>query len=265
VARILITGSAQGLGRAAATSLLDDGHQVVVHARGTHRAPSLTDLVDRGAVVVVGDLASTQQTHELADQVNQLGRMDTIIHNAGIYRDPDRHPTPEGHPRTLTVNTLAPYLLTGLIHRPDRLIYLTSDMHTSGGDSLNDLDWTSRRWNGTQAYCDSKLFVTALALAVAHRWPDVISHAVDPGWVPTRMGGPSATDDLEQGHLTQTWLAVDNSPDATRSGQVWHHHRPAPTAPVASSSDFQDRLLKQLAAMTGTELTNRHGENRPTP
>jgi NAD(P)-dependent dehydrogenase (short-subunit alcohol dehydrogenase family) len=254
VARILITGSAQGLGRAAATTLLDDGHQVVVHARDTNRTAVLADLVDRGADLVVGDLASAQQTRDLADQVNQLGRMDAVIHNAGVYGDRERYPSPEGHPRVLAVNTLAAYLLTGIIERPDRLIYLTSDMHVSGDDSLHDLDWSTRRWNGTQAYCDSKLFITAIALALARRWPDTVSHAVDPGWVPTRMGGPSASDDLEQGHLTQTWLAVSHSPDATRSGQVWHHRRPAPIAAAARDSNFQDRLLTHLAEMTGCHL-----------
>jgi NAD(P)-dependent dehydrogenase (short-subunit alcohol dehydrogenase family) len=194
MSRIVITGSAQGLGRNAATSLLDDGHHVVVHARSHQRAADLSDLTDRGATVVVGNLASLEQTRSVADQVNRLGRMDAVIHNAGVYGDTGRHPSPEGHPRVLTVNTLAPYLLTGLIRRPDRLIHLTSDMHTNGDASLEDLAWSSRRWDGTQAYCDSKLFVTALALAVARRWPDVISHAVDPGWVPTRMGGPGASD-----------------------------------------------------------------------
>ena len=169
--------------------------------------------------------------------------MDAVIHNAGVYGDRDRHPSPEGHPRMLTVNTLAPYLLTGLIERPDRLIYLTSDMHVSGDDSLHDLDWSSRRWNGTQAYCDSKLFVTALALAVARRWPDVISHAVDPGWVPTRMGGPSASDDLEQGHLTQTWLATTDDPEAMRSAARCGNtadqprSRPPPRTIAASRTD----------------------------
>jgi NAD(P)-dependent dehydrogenase (short-subunit alcohol dehydrogenase family) len=108
VARILITGATQGLGRAAATTLLADGHQVVVHARDTHRAAALTDLVDRGAALVVGDLANAAQTRHLADQVNQLGRMDAVIHNAGVYGDRDRNPSPEGHPRVLAVNTLAP-------------------------------------------------------------------------------------------------------------------------------------------------------------
>ena len=254
MARILITGSAQGLGKAAAVQLLDQGHDVVAHARDHHRAAALSDLTRRGATVVVGDLASQEQTRSLADQVNQLGRMGAIIHNAGVYGDNQRTPGPEGHPRVLAVNTLAPYLLTGLIKTPARLIYLTSDMHVSGDDSLHDLAWTARRWNGAQAYCDSKLFVTALALAVARRWPAAISNAVDPGWVPTRMGGPSATDDLEHGHLTQTWLATSDEPQAKRTGQVWHHHRTAPVAPPAQDPDFQDRLLNQLARLTGYEL-----------
>ena len=233
MARILVTGSAQGLGRSAAADLVDQGHQVVVHVRDPDRSAAVADLAQRGAAVVVGDLASREQTRRLADQVNELGRMDAIIHNAGVYADSHRHPGPEGHPRTLAVNTLAPYLLTGLIERPDRLIYLTSGMHRSGDDSLGDLDWSSRGWNGIQAYCDSKLFVTTLALAIARRWPDVTSNAVDPGWVPTRMGGPGAPDDLEEGHLTQVRLAVGNDPIAQRSGQVLHHQRTARAAPAA--------------------------------
>jgi len=254
MSRILVTGSAQGLGRNAATALLDDGHQVVVHARSHHRAADLSDLAARGAAVVVGNLADLKQTRSVADQVNRLGRMDAVIHNAGVYGDTGRHPNLEDHPRVMTVNVFAPYLLTGLIQRPDRLIYLTSDMHASGDDSLHDLTWSSRWWNGTQAYCDSKLFITALALAVARRWPDVISHAVDPGWVPTRMGGPAASDDLEQGHLTQTWLATTDDPEALRSGQVWKHRRPTAVAAAAQDAAFQDRLLDQLAGLTSYQI-----------
>ena len=206
--------------------------------------------------MVIGDLASGEETRRLADQVNELGRMDAIIHNAGVYADSERHASPEGHPRTLAVNTLAPYLLTGLIERPDRLIYVTSGMHRSGDDSLRDLDWTTRPWNGIQAYCDSKLFVTALALAVARSWPDVTTNAVDPGWVPTRMGGAGAPDDLLQGHLTQVRLAVSNEPQAHRSGQVLHHQRTARAATAAHDITFQDRLLHRLAELTEGEVLN---------
>src|SRR4051812_28718095 len=203
-----------------------------MHARNQDRATALTALSALGADVVVGDLASRQQTRELADQVNQLGRMDAVVHNAGVYAEEQRFPTAEGHPRVLAVNVLAPYLLTTLIHRPDRLIYLTSDMQAGGNATLTDLDWTTRSWNGVQAYRDSKLFLTTLAFAVARYWPEVRSNAVDPGWVRTRMGGPQAPDDLELGYLTQVWLATSDEPGAATSGRYWHHQQrlEAPTA-----------------------------------
>jgi len=158
-----------------------------IRSRG--RASALDDLAARSAGVVVGDLASAVDTRRVADQVNAVGRMDAVIHNAGVYSTTDRAPTPEGHATILAVNTFAPYLLTSLIERPRRLVYLSSGMHRSAAASLRDIDWTERRWNSTAAYSESKLYVTALAFAVARRWPDVLSNAVDPGWVPTKMGG----------------------------------------------------------------------------
>jgi NAD(P)-dependent dehydrogenase (short-subunit alcohol dehydrogenase family) len=82
-------------------------------------------------------------------------------------------------------------MLTASIEGPSRLVYLSSDMHRSGDTSLRDIDWTERRWNGVQAYCDSKVFITTLALAVARRWPDRLVNAVDPGWVPPEWAGPA--------------------------------------------------------------------------
>jgi NAD(P)-dependent dehydrogenase (short-subunit alcohol dehydrogenase family) len=254
VARIFITGSADGLGRAAARSLLDEGHELLLHARSPERADALADLAARGAGIVVGDLSSAAETRGLARQVNDFGRMDAVIHNAGVYLEPARAPTAEGHARTLAVNTLAPYLLTALIHRPDRLIYLSSGMHRAGGDSLDDIDWAQRRWNSGQAYAESKLHVATLALAVARRWPEVQSHAVDPGWVPTKMGGAGAPDDLAMGHLTQTWLATSNDPAATVSGGYWYHRKRRAPAPAALDQGFQDRLVDRLAELTGVEL-----------
>ena len=236
-------------------SLLDDGHEVVLHARNRSRAASIDDLADGAAGVVIGDLASAEQTHEVADQVNTVGRMDAVIHNAGIYIDPQRVATPEGHARTLAVNVLAPYLLTAEIQRPARMIYVSSDMHHSGNVSLHDIDWTSRQWNGVQAYSDSKLLVAALAFTVSRRWPDIPANVVDPGWVPTRMGGPSAPDDLELGHTTQVWLATGDEPDATTSGGYWHHRRRQAPAPAVSDVEFQDALLEELSRFTGVPLS----------
>jgi NAD(P)-dependent dehydrogenase (short-subunit alcohol dehydrogenase family) len=254
MARVLITGSTTGLGEAAARQLLDEGHGVVLHARNKDRARSMDNLAERAAGLVLGDLASVAETRFVADQANSLGGIDAVIHNAGIYVDAQRIATPEGHARTLAVNVLAPYLLTAWIERPSKLSYISSGMHRSGDSSLRDIDWTARRWSGVQAYCDSKLFVTTLAFALVRRWPDVYVNVVDPGWVPTRMGGPGAPDDLELGHLTQTWLAVSDDPEAATSGGYWHHQRRYAPATATRDEHFQDALVDELHRLTDVHL-----------
>jgi NAD(P)-dependent dehydrogenase (short-subunit alcohol dehydrogenase family) len=254
VPRIFITGSTDGLGRAAAGALMGDGHDVVLHARSRERAAALSDLAADAAGVVIGDLASAAETRGLADQVNQIGRMDAVIHNAAVFLEPSRATTADGHAKTLAVNTLAPYLLTALIGRPDRLIYLSSGLHHAAAGSLRDIDWTSRSWNAAQAYSESKLHLTALALTLARAWPDVLSNAVDPGWVPTKMGGAAATGDLQMGYLTQTWLAVSNDAAATVSGGYWYHRQRQAPAPQARDPAFQDQLMDRLADLTGVTL-----------
>jgi NAD(P)-dependent dehydrogenase (short-subunit alcohol dehydrogenase family) len=241
MARVFITGSADGLGRLTAQTLLDDGHEVVVHVRSSDRLEAVRNLVDRGAAVVVGDLADLEQIRGIARDVNRLGRMDAVIHNAGVYTGPP----------VLPVNSVAPYLLTALIDRPQRLVYLSSSAHYNGRPSLDGVDWNGRR---TGSYADSKLFVTTLAAAVARLWPDVFSNAVDPGWVPTRMGGPGAPDDLRLGHLTQEWLATSDDPDARTSGGYWHHQRPIEPHPAVHDPQFQDQLLDELARFTAARL-----------
>jgi NAD(P)-dependent dehydrogenase (short-subunit alcohol dehydrogenase family) len=243
MARIFITGSADGLGRAAAQNLLSDGHEVIVHARTAERLAAVNDLIDRGASAVVGDLAELNQTRAVADQVNQLARLDAVIHNAGIYSGP----------HILPVNVVAPYLLTALIHRPQRLVYLSSDSHYGGRADLAGMDWSGQRKTGS--YSDSKLFVTTLAVAIARIWPDVYSNAVDPGWVPTKMGGPGAPDDLRLGHLTQEWLATSDEAEAHSSGGYWFHQRLRTPHPAVRNTLFQDKLLAALARFTAAPLT----------
>ncbi len=178
----------------------------------------------------------------MADQVNRLGRMDAVIHNAGVL----------GGAQVLPVNVVAPYLLTALIDRPERLIYLSSGMHRGGRASLAGMDWSGDRTTGS--YSDSKLFVTAIAVAVAQRWMDTFSNAVDPGWVPTKMGGAGAPDDLRLGHLTQEWLATSDDPEARTSGGYWYHQRRRDPASSVYDERFQDDLLEDLARFTGARL-----------
>lgn len=242
MAHVFITGSADGLGRAAAQTLLEHGHDVVVHARNTNRLTAVRELQDQGAEAVIGDLSDLEETRGLADKVNRLGPMDAVIHNAGVLAGP----------QVLPVNVVAPYLLTALIHRPKRLVYLSSGMHRGGRASLSGMDWSGDRATGS--YSDSKLFVTTLAIAVARIWTDVFSNAVDPGWVPTKMGGSGAPDDLRLGHLTQEWLATSDDPEARTSGGYWHHHRRVDPAPGVHDESFQDELIGDLARFTVTRL-----------
>jgi NAD(P)-dependent dehydrogenase (short-subunit alcohol dehydrogenase family) len=248
--RVLITGSTAGLGAAAARQLLDDGHEVVLHARTQDRAADVSALARQATGVVIGDLADVDGVRRIADGANTIGEIDAVIHNAGVYAEAERFGTREGHARTLAVNVLAPYLLTVWVEGPARLIYITSGMHRQGDRSLRDIDWAARRWSGVQAYCDSKLFVTALAFAVARRRPAVHAHAADPGWVPTRMGGPGAPDDLELGHRTQTWLAVADDPAATGEPGYWYHERRQAPAAATLDERFQDGLLDALHRIT---------------
>jgi NAD(P)-dependent dehydrogenase (short-subunit alcohol dehydrogenase family) len=262
MARIFITGSTDGLGLASARTLLNEGHEVLLHARSRERAAALDELAPQASGIMIGDLSSAAETRDLARQVNGRGRMDAIIHNAGVYLSPKRVATPEGHSRTLAVNVLAPYLLTALIEPPGRLIYLSSGMHLGAGGNLRDIDWTERRWNASAAYSESKLYVSALSAAVARHWPTVLSNSVDPGWVPTKMGGPGAPDDLAMGHETQSWLAVSNDPAALVSGKYFHHRRQRKPAPEVSDTDFQDSLAVRLADLTGIGLFSSNLTNR---
>jgi NAD(P)-dependent dehydrogenase (short-subunit alcohol dehydrogenase family) len=254
MAHVFITGSTDGLGRAAARRLIDDGHKVVLHARSRDRASALADLAPRAAGVAFGDLADASETRGIADEVNAFGRMDAVIHNAGVYNERSRGSTPQGHAVTLAVNTLAPYMLTALIARPQRLIYLSSGLHRGGEGSLDDIDWTRRRWDPGRAYAESKLYVVALAFALARLWPGVFSNAVDPGWARTRMGGPGASVDIDTGQRTQSWLAVSEDPAAQVSGRYWHDLRQEAPARQATQAAFQDELLARLEDMTGVAL-----------
>jgi NAD(P)-dependent dehydrogenase (short-subunit alcohol dehydrogenase family) len=255
MARVLITGSSDGLGLMAARLLLEDGHAVTLHARNEQRRDDARRALPAAEHVVIGDLESIAGMRQVADQANALGRYDAVIHNAGIgYRQPRRVETVDGLCQVFAVNVLAPYLLTALITPPERLVYLSSGMHRGGEPDLDDLQWTRRGWNGAQAYSDSKLFDVVLAFAVARRWPSVLSNALEPGWVPTKMGGPGAPDDLSLAPVTQAWLAVSLDPAATVTGRYFFHQRPREVHPAAQAVAVQDGLLERCAQLTGTSL-----------
>jgi NAD(P)-dependent dehydrogenase (short-subunit alcohol dehydrogenase family) len=250
MARVLVTGSADGLGQMAARLMVSDRHRVVLHARSGERAQEALAAVPGAETAVVGDLSSMRETRDIADQVNGLGTFDAIIHNAAVGYRERRIETVDGLPHVFAINTLAPYILTALIKKPKRLVYLSSGMHHGGDSSLRDLLWKERPWNGSGAYADSKLHDVILAFAVARKWPDVLSNALEPGWVPTKMGGPGAPDDLDAAPRTQVWLATSDEPAAKVSGQYFYHMKRRSADPAAANPAIQDRLLTQCAELS---------------
>jgi len=241
VTRVLVTGTSTGLGLGALHDLLDAGAEVVAHVRREAQLEAVRRELGRSVPGVVGDLADQAQVRDVAEQVAELGGVDAIIHSAGTMDER----------LVLAVNVVAPYLLTALVPA-QRHVYLSSSMHRGGRLNtarLAELDWTGTR--PTASYSDSKLLVTALAAAVGRLRPGTWANAVDPGWVPTRMGGAGAPDDLEAGHRTQAWLALGDDP-RTHTSAYWHHQRTQDPDRRVNDIEFQDRLLAALRMVTGT-------------
>ncbi|WP_336250504.1 SDR family NAD(P)-dependent oxidoreductase [Stomatohabitans albus] len=242
MASVLVTGSTQGLGRLSAQWLLDCGHMVILHARSTDRMDAVDTLLAQGCTAVVGDFGDQSAIHQVADQVNALGPLDAVIHNAGVVDGPD----------LVTINVVAPYILTALINRPSRLIYLSSNDHFGGVGDIDRLGLDGGV--PTATYADTKWFLTAFAMAMSIRWPDTVCSAVDPGWVPTRMGGVYAPDDLSQGAVTQAWLAVGQESTAYMSGHYWYHMRPRQPHHGTQDHGCHEALIRSLASFTGVSL-----------
>lgn len=252
MAKILITGSADGLGKMAAQLLIARGHDVILHARSPQRAKEALAATPGARDAIPGDLSSIAETKAVAARANELGPFEAIIHNAAIGSgERKRIVTADGLSAIFAVNSLAPYILTCLIGRPKRLIYLSSGLHRNGDASLEDLNWERRPWNGFNAYSDSKLHDTILAFAVARKWADIYSNSVDPGWVATKMGGRNAPDNLTEGSETQAWLAVSDDPAARTTGHHFYHKHLRDPHPAAASPEVQEKFLAACGSISG--------------
>ncbi len=239
MARIFITGSADGLGHLAAKALIAQGHGVVLHARNEKRGKEALDKTLGAETVVTANLSSIEETIQLGEKVNALGTFDAIIHNAGLYNAPAKE--------LFAVNTLAPYILTCLIKKPKRLIYLSSDMHEGGHFKPGSFKTAISRIT----YSDTKLHVLMLCKAVARKGTDVYANALNPGWVPTKMGGVGAPDNLEKGFQTQVWLAVSNDENAKVSGRFFYHQKEIRSNPEADDVQLQEKFLTVCKEVTG--------------
>ncbi len=249
MATIAITGSTDGIGRAAARRLLAGGHAVVLHARSEARgAPVAEELGRLGDVrLVTGDLADLAEVRSLADR---LGELDVLVHNAGVWPPEGAPPSAQGHELAFAVNALAPHLLTALLHERvrERLVFLGSGMVGSGRVDPDDLG-TPR--SSRRAYADSKALDVVLALGWARRLPQLRVGAVDPGWVRTKLASPGAPGDVEDGGARVARAAAGAWAGGYTAGS-----RPARTPRALEDPGLQDRVLTAMDRLAGVAATS---------
>lgn len=239
MATVCITGSTDGIGRATAQVLLDAGHRVVVHARSTERGEKVVEELGGDVALVTGDLASLADVRRLAEQLGDVGPLDALVHNAGVWvRGEIPRQSVDGFETTFAVNVLAPHLLTSLLadQLRGRLIWLGSGMAGSGRPDPDD---PGRATEPRRAYADSKASDVALAGAWGRRLPAVGSAALDPGWVKTKLASAGAPGTVDSSADALAALCTDA--DLTR-GLYWKGRSPIAVPPLVRDDAFQDRL-----------------------
>lgn len=244
MARIFITGSSDGLGLLTAQRLVSQGHQVILHARNPQRAADAQRACPGAEACLIGDLTSLAETKRLAADANQLAGapgFDCVLHNAALGMGASGK-------SLFAVNTLAPYVLTCLMAKPRRLVYVSSGLHRSGRPRLDNLEGSG--------YGDTKLHDVMLAKAFARRWAadHVESNAVNPGWVPTKMGGAGAPGDIQKSVDCFVMLCVGDGASKGKTGQYFQDSQVIAHAEVADDVRVQDALLKKLEDMSGVAV-----------
>ncbi|OJJ67092.1 hypothetical protein ASPBRDRAFT_48113 [Aspergillus brasiliensis CBS 101740] len=260
MARILITGSADGLGLEAARQLIHRGHNVYLHARNEKRALDAKSACPGAAGVLTADLSDLAETRKLCNEANAIGDFDAVILNAGLMQGGFRKNPETGVPALVSVNVIAPYVMSCLLRPPKRLVFISSNLHRYADikASMDDMFWFKRgeaKYQSYPAYCDSKLHVMLLANAVARRFKNTSVTSVHPGWVATKLGGEGAPDKLEDGVETYVMLAEGDYDEQNLSGGYFEpKRRIGQPIPEARDVNLQERVVKACEEVAGLKL-----------
>lgn len=257
MARIFITGSSDGLGQKAAQILSEQGHAVFLHARNSARATQARAAVPKAAGVIVGDLSTVSDCKALAAEANKTGPpFDAVIHNAGLGLTTDGAKNADGVAGVFAVNSLAPYVLTALMEKPKRLLYVSSGLHMGGDASLRDVGWVERGsdFKPSQAYNDTKMHNVLLANAVAKAWPEVQSCSLDPGWVRTKLGGEGAPGSTDAPARMMAAFAAGESVAGAQSGVYLNPGGVGSPHEATGKAEKQAQLLEIYEGISGVSL-----------
>lgn len=214
--RVLVTGSTDGIGREAALALGRLGATVLVHGRSEEKADGVVDRIDSSggtAQAYTADFVSLERVADLAETIrSDVDRIDVLANNAGTFFR-EAHRTDAGVEATLTVNHLAPFLLTHrlleLIPEDGRIVTTASGAHKGAGpdldiapdptddpdsdpseapdsDPTDDPDWFggTAEYDAFSAYSRSKLANVLFARELARRLDERTSNCFHPGFIP---------------------------------------------------------------------------------
>ncbi len=267
---VLLTGGSTGIGRATAAGLMALDATVILTSRSLERAnqtaSELNDEVQAGsavgASVDTGDLASVRELIETVRSTTT--QLDVVINNAGAL-SATYQTNKDGVEATLASHLIGPYLLSVELKphmvKGGRILWMSSGgMYTQGLD-VDALEMSASTYKGAVAYAKAKRGQVELVTQLAQRWePDVVMHAMHPGWVETpgvdaalpgfgKVLGPTLRTP-EQGADTMVWLAATGG-NSAKPGSFFLDRRPRKTSYLpgtATTPAERQRLVDRLDA-----------------
>jgi NAD(P)-dependent dehydrogenase (short-subunit alcohol dehydrogenase family) len=267
---VLLTGATRGIGRAAAIELARQGAEVALVGRDRERVQAVARearATGGGAPVHehVADLMLMAEVRALAAQARErYEHIDVLANNAGALFA-TRQVTSEGFERTIALNHLAPFLLTGLLRdRLDggRVVTTASDAHTSGLLDLDDLQ-SERSYAAMRVYGTSKLCNILFTRELARRAPELRANCYHPGvvrtgfgknehgiWqILTTLGGPFFRSP-RRGARSLVWLALSDEAAALTGAYVQDERVLSPSA-QAQDDALAEGLWERSARLVG--------------
>ncbi|MGG0589656.1 SDR family oxidoreductase [Priestia megaterium] len=208
----LVTGGNRGIGYELVRQLARDGFKVILTSRNSETGrKAVQKLKDSHLEVsyVVMDISNEASILKAAATVSeQYGRLDVLINNAGIYLDKNQklvNMDPSILEKTLATNFFGAYhVIRSFIPLMEQQSYGRIINVSSEYGAMSEMSSP-----GVGAYKLSKLILNGLTqLIAAESTKDIKINAVDPGWVSSDMGGPSAPRTPEQAARSILWLAT---------------------------------------------------------